>query len=90
MQVGAVVVPIGGVVLALAEVAQRGQADHAAVLPAAAYLVQGLGVDLLKGGAQPEPEQDTAGVRRGLDARADLSQLGGLFQNRDTQAALPQ
>lgn len=48
------------------------------------------GVDLLKSGAQPEPEQDTAGVRRGLDARADLSKLGGLLQDRDAQAALPQ
>src|SRR5262249_9793293 len=90
VQVGAVVMPVRGVVLALAEVPEAGQPDHAAVLPAAPYLVEGFGADGPAPSAQSETQQNAAGVRRGLDAGAHLAELGGLLEDGDAEPALAQ
>ncbi|BBJ47233.1 hypothetical protein SSPO_099510 [Streptomyces antimycoticus] len=90
MQIRPVVVPVRGVELVLAALPERGQADDPAVRPPAPHLVERFRADGLHLPAQPETHQDAAGVGRGLDARADLAEFGGLFQDGDPQAAVAQ
>jgi hypothetical protein len=54
------------------------------------HLVLRLGVDGLQLPAQPQPEQDPARVRRGLDPGAHLAQLRRLLQHGGPQPALAQ
>src|SRR5699024_6536235 len=58
------------------------------VLPPATHLVLRLGLDPLELGQEAEAHEDPGGIGRGLDAGADLTELGRALEDGDAQALL--
>src|SRR5882757_1132085 len=69
---------------------ERRVIEPLATVPAAIIAAVRIGRHALERLAKSKPEQDTRGIRRDLEARADLSERRRLFEQFDVDTALSQ